>query len=254
MAREFDRSVTRRIKLTYPQSLEVVEGLREAEYFTSIGFDFSPLSQVKPSTDAGRKRYEALLKTKFTFNPDVQTKNEQDTGWVIKETYEEVDWSKVAYRIGVREIGLHSFRFAEASSKVSVPIHSPKPIWKVVLKTVEDIPPIYDPQKAWIIYEVTFDGGRIWHRINPLDKPTRFADDGTVVPRVVTVNAEMPSADPETRNVVMPGEVHDVRLRYTLFADRNADPNGSSSPVLKNVKLMVHARGGLSGAQDQEAV
>jgi len=252
MAKEVVRSLSRVIKLTYLQSLEILEGDRQPEDFLAVGMDFSGLKEIQPKTPRQRKRLDDILNTKFPSIQGLDSKNEKDTGWVMRGIHEEVDYSKVAYRIGIRELGLFSYKFAEVSQAVSAPISSPKPIAKVLLKTTEEIPAAFDPQRSWIIYEVTFDEGKTWHRINPQDKPSRFEDDGTIVPRVITVNTGPPT-DTATKDVQVDTDVRTVRLRYTLRSDRTIDPDGLSSPVIRSVKLLVYPVVGLSGSDAEVA-
>lgn len=250
-----ERQLTRRINLSYLQSIQITEGYRPPEDFFNVGSDFSPVAQFLNDTRPQRviDRIGDFLGTKFPYNPDHQTRRAQDTGWVLTDQYEEVDWSKVAYRIGVRDIGLNSFEFAQVSSVVTVPIKSPKPIYKITLKAEEQIPEAFPATRAWIEYHVTTDEGKTWHRINPLGKPTRFTDEGEVVPRIITINAEIENADPEEMNLVSKEGVTSVRLRYTLYADPDNNATGIS-PVIKSVQLLLYPRGGLSGANDQAAL
>jgi len=253
--RKVENTLSRRIKLTYLQSLQVTEGTRPAEDFFDVGADYSSLGDIKGKNASQRADLANVMGTKFPYNPDPQSRRNQDTGWVLTDEYEEVDWSKVVYRVGVREVGLNSFQFAPVSSRVSVPIQSPKPIWKVTLKTQELVPNGFDPRRGWIWYHVSADDGKTWHRINPLDKPTRFNDDGTVVPRVITINSEVASTDPEELNLVSAEPVKRLRLKYTLFADPDVvDGQDGVSPVIKSVQLLMYPRGGLSGADAQDVI
>lgn len=256
--RQVTRELTRRIELTYLQSIEILEGMRPPEDFFNVGTDFSPVSQLsfgtKPRGKRNKKRFEDILQTKFPYDPSSKVRNRNDTGWVLQEQYKEVDWSKVAYRIGIREIGLNSFRFAPVSSAVSIPAQSPKPIWKIVMRAKEEVPKEFSPTRAWIWYYVSIDDGVTWHRINPLDKPTRFTDDGEVVPRVLTINAEIASKDPEQKNLTSSEPVTSVRMKYVLFADQNLDDPTAVSPVLKSVQLLMYPKGGLSGADSERVI
>ena len=253
MAPQVDRELNRRVRLTYLQSVQVVEGDRPSEDFVNVGTDFSPLAGAKPKNPRKRERIEEILSTKFGEPQSFQNRRASDTGWSITGSANEVDWSKVAYRIGIREVGLNSFQFAEVSSIVSVPIESPKPIWKIAMRARELIPASYDPQTAWIQYHVTVDDGQTWLRINPLDKPTRFEKNGAIVPRTLTINAEKPTVDPETMDLRLTEPVKRVRMRYTLFSDQNRPDANLVSPVIRGVQVLLYPRGGLSGALSQES-
>lgn len=247
-----ERDIVRRIILTYIQSLQILEGDRPPEDFFSIGTDFSPIGKIKARKPKAKKKLDEILSTKFPYNPDPQQRRESDTGWIITNQYKEVDWSKVSYRIGIREIGLNNFIFAPVSSRVSIPIESPRDIWKIVLKTKEEIPGPFSPNTAWIEYYVSVDDGQKWYRINPLDKPTRFSDDGTIVPRILTINSEVSSNDPEEQNLVVPEGVRRVRMKYVLYADQTVEGSEGMSPIIKSVQLLLYPRSGLSDSSPEQ--
>lgn len=249
-----ERDLTRRVKLTYLQTLQLLEGDRSSEDFLAVGTDFSPVSKLNPKKGGQRVKINQILSSKFAYDPGSTTGKDSDSGWVINNTYTEVDWSKIVYRIGIRDIGLHSFTYAEISSVVSIPINSPKPIWKILVKSKEDIPNNYNSQKSWIDYYITIDEGKTWHRINPVDKPTRFSSDGTVVPRILTINAETPGEDLESKDIRSDVPVKSVRIKYVLMADTSVDNADKSTPVLRSVQVLLYPLNGLSGADEQQVL
>lgn len=248
MARRSRRDITRLVKLTYLQSVQVTEGDRPPEDFTQVGVNYSGLESAIPVVrEDKRPPLEATLRTKFPYLASPERRRENDTGWMIARSWNQVLWDMVAWRLGIRELGLHAFTFAPVSSVVSVPAISPRPIAKVMLRTEETIPPDFLQDQAWIRYYVTFDDGKKWHRINPLGKPTRFEEDGQVVPRIITLDAERPDPDPEARNIEIKEDVFQVRLRIAMFADGNAKDSERKSPILHAYKLMIYPRAGLTG-------
>jgi len=247
------RKIFRLVKLTYLQSLQVFDEVRPAEDFLSVGVNYSGLADVVPliKKPTGQQNFADLLATKFPYASDPQKRREQDSGWVLGKIIKEVLWDVVAWRIGVRELALNSFVFAPVSSMVTVPAVSPRPIWKVALETRETIPSSFRASEAWIVYEVTFDEGQTWHRINPLGKPTRFAEDGSVVPRVITIGHETGAPDPETKSLP-PAEVRSARLRATLFSDTSSTGSDRLSPLLHQYRLLLYVRDGLTGSTPGE--
>jgi len=248
------REITRLIKLTYLQSIQITESDRPAEDFTGVGSDFSGLESALSTIKKEKKRapYEAVLDTLFPYTADPTRRREQDTGWSVVDIDKEVKWDIAVWRVGVRDVALNSFSFSEVASVVSVPAISPKPIWKITLKTDEIIPPQFDKNQAWILYYISFDEGTNWLRINPLGKPTRFTETGSVVPRIITVNSETPPNDPEFMNIITDEEHTQVRIKITLRRDPTLENSERLSPMLRGYKLLLYPVGGLSGSVPEQ--
>lgn len=249
------RELTRLIKLTYLQSLQINNGDRPAEDFLQIGINSSGLEAVLPEIKKKpglQTLIQNVIKTKFPYSPDPKRRRVTDTGWSIGRIFKEIFWDVVTYRIGVREVGLNSYEFAESSSVVTVPAISPKPISKVVLKTEETIPSAYRATKAWIKYHVSFDNGQTWHAINPMDKPSRFDAQGKVIPRVLTVGSSSAFVNAETANIPSENDVYQVRLKISMEGDNEVDNPERLSPILHSYQLLIYPRGGLTGSSTGE--
>lgn len=250
MVRKVIREVTRRIRLSYLQSLQLVSDERPPEDFTRVGGNYSGLGAA---IDASGPRQKAALQdiadTAFPVPTSQDERLRNDSGWVVGDLRKELALDVVSWRVGVRELGLHSFRFAPVSEMVRTPVVSPRPIEKVMLQVDETIPQAFNPTRSWAVYELSADEGRSWHRINPLGKPTRFDERGNVVPRVLTFDERATTADPETLLVPTEGEVRQIRLRITLYADPDV-ADDRLSPVIHGYELLVFPRGGLTTGED----
>lgn len=246
------RDLTRLIRLTYLQSVQVTEGDRQAQDFTAVGQNFSGTSNLLNTTKKPKLRasLQSIVNTLFPYTGAFNGRKNSDSGWVIASTHNQTYWDIISWRIGIRDVGLNSFQFAEKSAVVTIPITSPKPIWKATIQVDEIIPQPFSPTKAWISYYLTADNGQTWHRINPLGKPTRFNDDGSVVPKIVTFNSTVRSNSPEQTNVSSNADVTELRLKIEMSRDLTVSDSDRLSPVLRGYKLLLYPLGGLSGSQD----
>lgn len=236
--------LTRKIRLSYLESVQLFNGNLEPEEFFEVGADFSGLSNVK-NPEGKTYNVNYILNSKFSYHPDPQNRRNRDSGWVLKGTTNEIDWSKVVYRIGLRELGLFSFNFSPVSEIVTKPIKSIKPIYKVEIEAEEVIPSDYAPDINWIEYHVSIDDGATWKQINPVDNNTRFDKSGAVIPRTLTIKDNL-SVD-DIKSFESKEDVFSVRIKYVL---KSNDSRGLSSPVLKSSRVLLYPEQGLSGAID----
>jgi hypothetical protein len=169
-----------------------------------------------------------------------------DTGWAISRTWLETWWDKIRWSIGIREIGIFNYRYAETSELVSVPFSSPMPIEKVTLRVDENIPPSYPASQRWIQYFVTPDNGKSWHRINPLDHPTLFGGgDGKPMPRIITFNPDFSEEDSNDKKFVRTtSPVTQVRFRAVFLRPPGESFEGTT-PILKAYRMLIYPKGGL---------
>lgn len=72
------------------------------------------------------------------------------------------------YAIGLKDIGLASYRFDVISTYVSTPFKTSRPIRRITLESSEEIPVEFGDGN-WVTYYITIDGGQTWHEILPQD-------------------------------------------------------------------------------------
>lgn len=174
-----------------------------------------------------------------------------ETGWKIKRQWLAPEFDILRYAVGIRELQVSQFRYKEASEFVSRAWGSPKEIQKITLYVDQFVPGQFPPGD-WIEYYVKPDmEGSDWMRINPLDQPTTYDDNGHIVPRIITFNTERPINSRIEESFVKTKEpVTTVRFRAVFKRPASLDTEGSLdaagySPVLKSYRLLLVPRGGL---------
>lgn len=232
--------LSREVKLTYLQSVQVTAGEADVGLLAGEGGGIGSVSssQSKPGSPG-------FLGIGASAGSSSSSQS-NDSGWVINRQWRETSFDKVRYAVGLRDIGIFFYEFTEVSEFVSVPFKSPKEIAKVELRVVEQIPTIFKPDRRYIEYYVSPDNGKTWHRINPLDHPTITADDGQIVPRIITFNTEVGGLDSDLQKFVTTEEpVYELRYRVVMRTDTSVQDPQRYSPVLKKVSMLMYPKGGL---------
>lgn len=232
--------LSREVKLSYLQSIQVATGQQNAGSLAGEGGGIGPVSSSNSSS--GSPGFLGIGSSPAT----ASSRSSNDTGWVVSRTWLETHFDKNRYGIGIRDIGIFNYRFAAASELVSIPFSSPKPIYKVQMRVVEQIPAIYPIDRRYIIYYVSVDDGGNWYRINPIDHPVVTDETGQVVPRTITFNPEIGGAADELTKFVETDEpVFSIRYRLVITAAEGIPDSDRYTPVVKQVKLLIYPRNGL---------
>jgi hypothetical protein len=230
---------TRLVRLSY---LQTIAALDNSTVLGNLAGETSGNNTNFSSTDPGSPGFlgiggegSSTLSQSFT-----------DTGWSISRTWLETWWDKIRWAIGIREIGIYSYEYAQTSEIVSVPFLSPREILKVSLRVNEQVPRLYPNTQSWIQYFVSGDGGKNWHRINPLDKPSVFTgESGKPLPRIINFNADFASENSdENKFITVEEPVKSIKFRAVLTRPGGEEYEGTS-PVLKGYRLMIYPKGGL---------
>lgn len=230
--------LSREVKLTYLQSQQVRVGLRDAGEIAGEGGGVGTVNSG--TSKPGSPGFLGIGGSA----PSSFSSQASDTGWIISRTWDETSFNVIRYGIGIRDIGVFNYQFASVSELVTRPWKSPKPIYKVQLETVEQIPSIYPVGPEYIEYYVSHNGNE-WHRLIPLSHPTKVDSEGNILPKTLTFNPDVGGEAPELVKFVTTDEpVLQVRLRIILKAAAvdNAD---RYSPILKSYRLKIYPLGGL---------
>lgn len=236
--------LSREVLLTYLQSVQVTQGEQNAGQLAGEGGGVGSVSGN--ASDPGNPGFLGLY---FLGGRPASSSSfaSSDTGWTISRTWKETFFNKLRYAIGIRDIGVFNYRFGTVSEIVTVPFKSPKEIYKVELRVVEQIPSVYPIDKRYVEYYVTANDGDEWHRINPLDMPTITGEDGMIVPRTITFNPEIGSvANDLVKYVQTEKPVRALRLRMVLKASVDVPDADQHSPFIKTYKMFMYPKGGLS--------
>jgi hypothetical protein len=231
--------LSRIIKLTYLQTQQVMGGGRDLGQLVGEGGGVGTISSS--SSKAGSPGFLGIGAEGGSSSSSSST----DTGWVISRVWNETYFDKVAWRVGIRDIGVFNYRFDTVSEFVSVKYSTPKEISKVSLRVVEQTPAAYPIGQRYIEYYVTPDDGKTWHQINPLDHPTLVVE-GQVVPRIITFNPEIGGDSGELQKYVTTDKpVAAVRLRVVFRGAQDIEQADRYTPVLKRYRLLLFPLHGL---------
>ncbi len=162
---------------------------------------------------------------------------------------------KARFAIGIRDINIYSYKFAETSEIVSQPYMSPKPIAKVALAVDEQIPTLFyttpdlaNTENEWIKYYISVNNGISWNRISPIHHKMTISEDGANnVPEIININSDI---DIEERDnplaYIDAGEpIYSVRFKAFLSRPNTINDAESYTPVLSKYSLQIYPTGGL---------
>ena len=175
------------------------------------------------------------------------TVSTNDSGWSIAKQWLEVNYDKMRYAIGIRELSIFNYKFSPTSELVSKRFSTPKEIIKAQLEVVEEIPAEFSPETRYIEYYISFNDGD-WHRINPTGHPTLYSDEGNVVPEILTVNFETsgPGGSTTIKAITTEMPAKQVRLRAVMKNDPSLDNAEYYTPVLKKYRVKLFPKTSLS--------
>lgn len=236
------RRLKRLVKLSYLQTVAIVEEQKSTQDFVGQAQPFRSTSQnfSAPSFLFG---FSAGMMGDGGGSRSIDF---QDTGWTISKTWLETYWDKIRYAIGIRDVGIFQYEYAQASSIVSQPWVSPKAIDKVTLIVSETIPNEFPIGPRYIEYYISPAPGNNWIRINPLDHPTLYEDDGNVAPRIVNFNSEKPAnATNDNKYIQTEDPVKAVKLKVILKRPTGFEGSTAMTPVLKSYRLLIYPKAGL---------
>lgn len=234
--------LSREIKLTYLQSVQVRGGGRSIGDLSGEGGGVG--SSSGGASSPGSPGFLGIGAS----GGSSYSSSSNDTGWVISRIWEETHFDKTRWAIGIRDIGAFNYKYAPQAELISKKYSSPKPIAKVSLRVVEQIPGIFPLGRRYIAYYVSPDNGGTWHEINPLDHPTYMDEKGLVVPKIITFNPDIGGVAGELKKFVTTGApVMNLRFRAVLrAATAGVDDADRYTPVLKQYRMLMYPFGGLS--------
>jgi hypothetical protein len=233
------QNLTREIRFSYLQTLQIQE---DASSLPELAGTTEGISFTATRTKGGTGGFLGIG-AKRASSTSVSV---DDTGWTISRQWRETYYDKIRYAIGIRDVGAFSYRYSPASEIVSVPYRSPRELLKLQLRVDEFIPSVLPSTRRWIEYYVSINNGKSWLQVNPLDQPTLFLEDGSIVPRTITLNLDDggPQGD-DVQTIRTEEPVFEARFRAVLFTDLNLPQGDQYSPVLKGYRLLMLPRGGL---------
>jgi hypothetical protein len=170
----------------------------------------------------------------------------RESGWSIVKTWAQPEFDIIRYAIGIKDIGVSQFQYANVSEMISKPWYSPKEIIKIRLLADQFIPAEY-PTGTYVEYYIkTGDEGDRWIRINPIELPTVFSESDPTkpIPRIVSFNSERPiNAREEESYIVTSKPVKSVRVKIIIKRPDSSLP--TSTPIVRSYRLLMTPKGGL---------
>lgn len=229
--------MSRLVKLTYLQTLQTYN-------------NNAPLGQFVEETDPTEKSSQTKNRgglRGWLFGKTITNTNEKDSGWSIARDWLQVQYDKMRYAIGIRELSVFKYRFSPTSEFVSKKFTSPKEIIKAQLEVIEEIPSEFNPAQRYIEYYLSFDDEN-WHRVNPTGSPTLYLEDGQIAPEILTINFDIAGAGPNqsVRNITTDSPATSVRVKVIMKNDPSVGNPDSYTPVLKKYRVKLFPRTSLS--------
>jgi len=170
----------------------------------------------------------------------------KESGWSIVKTWAQPEFDIIRYAIGIKDIGVSQFQYANVSEMISKPWYSPKEIIKIRLLADQFIPAEY-PIGTYVEYYIkTGDEGDRWIRINPVELPTVFSESNVTkpIPRIISFNSERPiNAREEESYIVTSKPVKSVRVKIIIKRPDSSLP--TSTPIVRSYRLLMTPKGGL---------
>jgi hypothetical protein len=260
-----EATATRIVKLTYVQSIMVNGGVARTEQFSDVsdpiqyrlgGNSSTSRNFVTKAFDTLNNPYgilgaggawvaagisSALFGKKTTRSTTVDVK---ESGWTVVKSWAQPEFDLIRYAIGIKEVTAASYSYAVTSEFISKPWSSPKEIIKLRVFVDQFIPPQFPPG-SYIDYYVRPDiQGSDWIRINPMELPTQFNEDGSVVARIISFNTEKPiGARSEEMYITTKEPVKAVRFRGVMR--RPIDSLDAYTPIVKSYRLLLTPKNGL---------
>ena len=238
--------MSRLVKLTYLQTVK--------SYFNTSGINEyagetagSNIATANSTGGPSSNFLEFIGDMLFGYSTTTTNVNSTDTGWRVAKSWLEVNYNKMRYAIGIRELSIFSYKFSPTSEFVSKKFTSPKEIIKAQLEVIEEIPADFDPSQRYIEYYLSVDDEN-WHRINPTGNPTLYMDDGQIAPEVLNINFDVAGSGPNqtVRSISTESPATSVRLKVVMKTDTSLPNSEMYTPVLKKYRVKLFPRTSLS--------
>ena len=231
--------------MTYLQTLASSQDLLQANELETSAGGLSSSNSSNKSTNFDFKKSAAFgsIAAGFSKKKTTNTYNAKTSGIKVKDTWLQPYFDRIAYKIGVKEMNVSRYTFVPASEFTSMPFTAFKEVVKVFLFVDEYIPPLFEQNINWIQYYVKIEGEDTWVRINPINKPTIFDEEGIIVPRIINYNLPKPgTAQIEDKYQYTDTPVTQVRFKAVLGRPEGSGNEASMTPMLKSYRLTMTPR------------
>ncbi|MFW6016518.1 MAG: hypothetical protein ACOCRK_08770 [bacterium] len=144
--------------------------------------------------------------------------------------------------IGLREVGINSYKYDDTNVIISNNYYSPQPIKHISLKVNEEIPSNfynnkteqtnYNNRNEWIKYFISIDDGKTWERISPLNrKLNEYPTDYYI---------NIPGNDnPNSKILETNNDINNVKIKIEFSRPTDIDRAENYTPILKDYYLKL---------------
>lgn len=171
------------------------------------------------------------------------TTDVDDSGYQYVKDWFATKWDRGRYALGIKELGVHSNEYTEASDLVSVEYSVPGTVRKISLLVDQKIPSALkdlDPVRPWILYYVSVDDGETWLPIAPQSDVPTVDQSGTQIPIIYNVNDPLPADQRIFTQGYVDTEEDIKRVRFRARLERPAgDEFKQYTPVLNKYELRL---------------
>lgn len=149
------------------------------------------------------------------------------------------------YAIGIRDVNIMSYKYAEKSEFISKKFKADRPIRNIMLYANEKIPQefldVISKGNEWIKYYISFDDVN-WHRISPmhhhpLGKPEDFP------PKIFEFTYALTETDPSLsiykKQIKIDKPIYEVRFKAVLERPTTSEQVEKLTPILEDYSLRV---------------
>jgi hypothetical protein len=224
------------VQLSYIQTLAIANNLMDVTDLETEAKEGETKTTKEGTLDL------SLLPPGFDNTSKVRKMTRDTEGVNVVDQWFHPYYDKIRYAIGIRELTVASFTFAEQSELISKPFISPKEIIKVHIVVDEYIPSIFDRNQVWIKYYIKPEGEQKWIQVNPFNSPTRFDDEGNIVPKIINFNLPKPTTTAiEDKYQDTKDAIKKMRFRAVLSRPLGGN-NESITPLLKSYRMIFTPR------------
>ena len=174
------------------------------------------------------------------YNKETTISNVEHTPYI--EVFPGWRWS-----IGIRNLYVMTNTYAEVGSVCSINYQTPKPIGTVSLSVSESIPeeffdgkdgnPGLDKKHEWIKYYLSFDKGRTWHRMSPLEHNPA---PGVEIPgKTIILNSPLAPDNRDPNSVYVDSEIENSVMLRADFSRPSGKKYETMTPVLYDYTLRI---------------
>jgi len=233
--------ITNVIKLSYLQTLALTQGLLQTSDLEKEGFSKN-ISKSSSSSSTLENVVDPLGVLGIGKKKKSSSTVLESNGVKVKEQWLQPYFDRIRYTIGIRELSIAQYVFAERSELVSVPFGSPKEVIKVHIIVDEYIPSSFDSAVNWIKYYIKSEGSEEWIEVCPLNLPSRFNDTGEIIPKIVNFNLPKPAiVATENKYNYTPAPVQGLRFKAVLTRP-TGDAYNAISPLIKSYRMIMTPR------------